>query len=185
METQEKMIVNSNGIEVTLTHFPTEKDWLEVKRRAWVTIGKNTKKIPESWWRHRILEARHSPIRRLMYSFYIRDVPYWVSVHLTRHHVGNQPYVQSQRNDRQDEYDRTQAPQDSPVDMIVDLNAEALMILANKRLCMLASEETRTVVGMMCMLAQSVTPEFENLLVPLCEYCNGKCHEMFPCGRYE
>ena len=26
-------------------------------------------------------------------------------------------------------------------------------------------------------------PEFEGLLVPLCEYRNGKCTEMFPCEK--
>lgn len=182
---EEKLGVSASGMQVVLLKFPSDEDWLEVKRRALVTVGKTTEKAPNSRWRHKILEARHSPIRYLVYSFYLLSVPYWVSVHLTRHHVGIQPFVKSQRNDRQHDYDRTQAPQDSPVSMIIDINAEALMNLANKRLCQQASEETRTLVGMMCMLAQSATPELEGLLVPMCEYHGGKCHEMFPCGRYE
>lgn len=33
--------------------------------------------------------------------------------------------------------------------------------------------------------AKEVTPELHGLLVPLCEYCGGVCHEMEPCGRYK
>lgn len=181
----EKLGVSASGMQVVLLDFPTDEDWLEVKRRALVTIGKTTEKAPDSRWRHKILEARHSPIRYLRYSFLLQNIPTWVATHLVRHHEGFQPYVRSQRNDRQKDYDRNAARQDAPVNMIVDINAEALMVIANKRLCQQASEETRMLVGMMCMLAQSGTPELEGLLVPMCEYHGGKCHEMFSCGRYE
>ena len=109
-------------------------------------------------------------------------IPYCVSVHLCRH-VHAQPYVRSQRNDRQDEYDRNNAPQDAPVNMILDVNAEELMVIANKRLCNQASPETRAVVQEMCDLVEERCPEFKGLLVPMCEYCGGVCHEMNPCGR--
>lgn len=170
-------------MEVFLINAPTEETWMEVKQRALVTIGKKAVTPPTSEWKHKILEARHSPIRHLMYGFYIKDLPSWVSVHLCRH-IHAQPFVKSQRNDRQSDYDRNKAPQDSPVDMIWDLNAEELMIVANKRLCMQASKETRAVVQMICDLAEENTPELHGLLVPMCEYHNGKCHEMYPCGRY-
>ena len=57
-------------IKVTMTECPTEKDWYEVKRRALVTMG-YTKVLtpPDEAWKHRMLEARHSPIRRLRFSF--------------------------------------------------------------------------------------------------------------------
>ena len=168
-------------MNIYLLSAPTDDDWMAVKERALVTIGKEPVNPPDSQWKHDILEARHSPIRRLWYSFRLEGIPSWISVHLVRHHVGFQPYVKSQRNDRQSDYDRTKAPQDAPVDMIIDCNAEALMVLANKRLCMQASPETRSVVKAMCLLAQQHTPEFEGLLVPMCMY--GRCHEMRPCNR--
>lgn len=171
-------------MEITLLKAPTDRDWLEVKRRALVTVGKSPVKAPDSRWKHKILEARHSPIRYLVYSYYLEGVPYWVSTHLVRHHEGFQPFVKSQRNDRQDEYDRNVAPQSQPVDMIIDVNAEALMVLANKRLCAKAAYETHEVVRQMCNLAEQATPELEGLLVPACEYYGGNCHEMYPCGRY-
>ena len=171
-------------MRIELLESPTEKDWLEVKRRALVTIGKSPIKPPSSEWKHNILEARHSPIRYLRFSFYFEGIPSWVSVHFVRH-IHAQPYVKSQRNDRQSDYDRTKAPQDAPVNMIWDINAEELMVIANKRLCSQASSETRQAVIEMCRLVEEANPEFRGLLVPMCHYHNGKCHEMNPCGRYK
>lgn len=167
---------------VELTEWPGNKEWCGVKQRALVTIGKKMVNPPDMGWKESILKARHSPIRRLMFSFYL-EVPYWVSVHLCRH-IHSQPYVRSQRNDRQADYDRTKAPQNAPVSMIWDMNAEELMVIANKRLCMQAAAETREVVQEMCRLVVEKLPEFADVLVPMCEYHGGKCHEMKPCGRY-
>lgn len=169
-------------MEIRLIGYPSDEDWIQVKARALVTVGKEAKTVPDSSWKKRILEARHSPIRYLRYSFYIKDIPSWVATHLARH-VHAQPYIRSQRNDRQNEYDRNAARQDAPVDMIYDVNAEELMVIANKRLCNQASEETRNVVRMMCDEAVKVTPELKELLVPACIYQNGACHEMFPCYK--
>ena len=164
---------------VKMLEWPTEADWLEVKRRALVTIGKSPKDAPTDEWKRAILRARHSPIRRLHFAFYI-ECPYWVSVHLCRH-VHAQPYVKSQRNDRQGEYDRNKAPQDAPVKMIWDMNAEELITIANKRLCRQASEETRAVVQMMCNEVLIQCPEFDGQLEPQCSRNGGVCHEMSPC----
>ena len=166
-------------MQIKLTEYPTERDWLEVKRRALKTVWLKPKTEPNAKWKHDILEARHSPIRRLFFSFDI-ECPSWVSVHLCRH-IHAQPYVSSQRNDRQPNYDRNKAPQNAPVSMIWDMNAEELLAIANKRLCKQASPETRQVVQAMCDEVIKVCPEFKGLLVPMCVYHGGKCHEMFPC----
>lgn len=170
-------------MKITLLGYPGFNDWHEVKRRALVTVGKNVFESPDTKWRMDILNARHSPIRYLRFSFLIEDIPSWVSVHLCRH-IHAQPYVKSQRNDRQKEYDRNTAPQNAPVTMIWDMNAEELMVIANKRLCKQASEETRAVVKEMCKLVKEKCPEFKPFLVPMCEYHGSMCHEMKPCGRY-
>lgn len=169
-------------MKITLLEYPTAYDWYECKRRALVTVGKDKFDPPDAEWRRAILNARHSPIRRLPFSFLIENVPTWVSVHLCRH-VHAQPYVKSQRNDRQHEYDRNKAPQDTPVCMIWDMNAEELLNVANKRLCMKASPETREVVQAACDLVAKQCPDFRPFLVPMCEYLGGYCHEMKPCGR--
>lgn len=170
-------------MKVELLKVPTAEEWMEVKRRALVTIGKAPVSPPDEKWKRAMLRARHSPIRFLTFSFLI-ECPYWVAMHLVRHHVGIQPFVRSQRNDRQDDYDREAAPQGAPVTMILDVNAEALITLANKRLCGQASEETQQLVGMMCELAKRECPEFTPELVPMCIRNGGMCHEMKPCGRY-
>lgn len=170
--------------KINLIESPSEKDWMGVKRRALVTIGKKPVNPPTSEWKREILEARHSPIRYLRYSFYL-EIPSWVSVHLCRH-VHAQPYVESQRNDRQHDYDRNAARQDAMVSMIWDVNAEELQVIANKRLCNMASEETRSVVADMCKLAMEATPELHGLLGPMCTYCGGVCHEMNGgCGKHK
>lgn len=166
-------------MKAKLIKYPTAEDWMFAKRCTLVTVGKEAVKEPTQEWKHEILDARHSPIRVLQFAFEL-ELPYWVSVHLCRH-IHAQPFVKSQRNDRQSDYDRTKAPQDEPVKMIWYMNAEELMIIANKRLCKQASEETRQIVKMMCDEVLRVCPEFDGLLVPMCQYHGGKCHEMFSC----
>lgn len=168
-------------MKITCTEYPTNQDWIACKERALVTVGLNIKNPPDDTWKKSILKARHSPIRRLRFSFKLEGIPSWVSVHLVRH-IHAQPYVKSQRNDRQNNYDRTKAPQDSPVNMIWDMNAEELMVIANKRLCNQASPETREVIKLMCEEVLKTNPEFREFLVPMCQYV-GECKEMYPCGE--
>ena len=168
-------------MKVTCIEYPTEQDWIACKARALVTVGLKVKNPPDDKWKHDILKARHSPIRRLRFSFLFEGIPSWVSVHLARHKHA-QPYIKSQRNDRQDEYDRETAPQNASVNMIYDVNAEELMVVANKRLCSQAAEKTRQVVRMMCNEVLKTNPEFKPFLVPMCQYL-GECKEMYPCNR--
>lgn len=167
-------------MKVELKEYPHELDWVRCKDRALVTVGKHNTASPTPAWREKILTARHSPIRCLHFSFYI-ECPYWVSVHLCRH-VHAQPYIRSQRNDRQFMYDRNKAPQGETISMIWDMNAEELITIANKRLCKKASQETRDVVRAMCDAVINKCPEFKNQLVPMCVRENA-CHEMQSCGR--
>lgn len=168
-------------MKIELIKYPTAEDWMFCKQCTLVTVGKNAVNPPTMKWMREILEARHSPIRELRFAFKL-EVPYWVSVHLCRH-VHAQPYVKTQRNDRQSEYDRNAARQDAPVVMMWTMNAETLMTIANKRLCVQASKETRQVVQEMCRLVIEKCPEFDGLLIPMCEWNGGVCHEIFPCGR--
>lgn len=168
-------------MKAKLIKYPSAEDWMFCKQCALVTVGKNAVTEPTQEWKHDILEARHSPIRVLQFAFEL-ELPYWVSVHLCRH-IHAQPFVKSQRNDRQSDYDRTKAPQDEKVKMIWHMNAEELMTIANKRLCYKASKETRQIVQMMCDVVLQNCPEFNGLLVPMCKYHGGKCHEIIPCAE--
>ena len=90
-------------MQVEMIKYPTEEDWLLVKQCTLVTVGKESEKPPTDEFKRKILRARHSPIRELKFVFRLTGIPYWVSVHLCRH-IHAQPYVKSQRNDRQSEY---------------------------------------------------------------------------------
>lgn len=79
--------------------------------------------------------------------------------------------------------DGDNAPRNTPIDMIFYCNAEELMTIANKRLCNKASEQTRLVVKMICLEALDKMHELNGLLVPMCEYQGGVCHEIQSCGR--
>ena len=165
--------------------FPDERDWLKVRRRALVTIGKlpNPDKQTSLEWQKKMLRCRHSPIRKLWFSFYIKDIPYWLHTELVRHHVGIEKYVKSQRDDRNNNnIPRAEKPQGALVNMIIDINAESLMTLMNKRLCGCATKEMQE---LMLMIRKEViwnNPEFTDFLVPMCKYHNC-CNEFNSCGK--
>lgn len=172
-------------MNVELVKYPNTEDWLLAKQCTLVTVGKETEVPPTEKFKRDLLRARHSPIRELKFVFRITDIPYCISVHLCRH-VHAQPYVKTQRNDRQGDYDRNTAPQNAPVSMMWSMNAEELITIANKRLCMTASEETRQVVRMICDKVIEVCPEFKSELVPMCVRNGGVCYEIFsPCKNKE
>lgn len=173
-------------MKVTCIYWPGERERMLFKRAVRITMGDATepKEGPSEKLLHGCLEARHSPIRVLNFAFLIEDIPSNTSVHLCRH-VHATPFVSSLRNDRQDKMDGDTAPRNTPVDMIFYMNAEELMVIANKRLCMKASEKTRQVVQVMCMQALNKMPELTGLLVPMCQYHGGVCHEIQSCGRYK
>ena len=168
-------------MKVEILKHPTEADWLLCKKCTLVTVSKDSDKPATDKWKVKLLKANHSPIRTLQFCFRLTDIPYWVSVHLCRH-VHATPFVSTQRNDRQDKYDRGAAPQDAPVTMCWYMNAEEFITISHKRLCRLASQKTREVVQMMCDEAIKVNPEFKELLVPNCAYRGGICEEFNCCG---
>ena len=170
-------------IKVEILKHPTDEDWLWCKTCTLNTIGKKTAQMPTEEWKRKILAAEHSPIRELWFGIRM-TIPYYISVHFTRHGTFANHYVQSQRNDRQDNYDRNAARQDAMVSHIMSVNAQELIYMAHKRLCVQADPVTRKVMGMIVEEVLKTNPEFKEFLVPLCEYRNGKCTEFFPCGRY-
>lgn len=171
-------------MKVEILKHPTDEDWMLCKTCTLVTVSKTSKTPPSDEWKVKLLKANHSPIRTLNFCFRLTDVPSWVSVHLVRH-IHAQPFVSTQRNDRQDKYDRGSARQDAPVTMCWYMNAEELITIAHKRLCTQASKETRELVQMICDEVCKVNPEFTGLLVPNCAYRGGLCDEFSCCGLNE
>ena len=169
-------------MKVEMIKHPNDDDWLFCKQCTLNTIGKTTTKLPTDEWKIKLLESEHSPIRTLWFAFKM-EIPYYVSTHFVRHKFGIEHFVQSQRNDRQDKYDRNKAPQDTLVSHIMYVNAQELVNMAHARLCKQASKETREVMQMIVAEVLKTNPEFKTVLVPKCEYRNGKCTEFFPCPK--
>lgn len=178
---------------------PNINDWRLVKRESMRTMGADPYtewKNPDRKWKHAILKARHSPIRLLNYVVEFDNIPYCYAMHLARH-VHVQPYIASQRPDHQmkasvtidfdkddyTEFDRLCMPEGTLVHMTLYMNAEALMVMAEKRLCNKASEFTRFMVRTMCTLIEQDEKAYIGLLHPRC-IKGEKCIEMHPCDAW-
>lgn len=168
-------------MKVEILKHPTDMDWAWCKTCTLNTVGKVSTTMPTKEWMEKLVKAEHSPLRELWFGIKM-EIPYWVSVHFVRHHIGVNHYIQSQRNDRQDKYDRTTAPQGEIVSHIMSINAQELVFMAHKRLCHQASPETRAVMQEIVRQVIELNPEFRDVLVPLCYYRGGLCTEFYPCG---
>ena len=166
---------------VEILKYPTEEDWMWCKTCTLNTVGKISTKLPSDEWKIKLIKAEHSPLRELWFGIRM-TIPSYVSVHFVRHHIGVNHYVQSQRNDRQDNYDRTKAPQDAMVSHIMSVNAQELVFMSHKRLCGQADSYTRKVMQEIVRKVVEVNPEFKDVFVPLCGYRNGTCTEFNCCG---
>lgn len=140
-------------------------------------------KEPSDEWKRKIMKCPHSPIRCLQYFIQFR-CPYFVQNHLVRHHEGVQWFVGSQRNDRQSNYDRRAARQDTTVLVSCLVNADALRFISRRRLCMQASPETREVWKMIVDAVGTIDPIVAEFCQPECYWGGGYCTELRPCGRY-
>lgn len=176
--------METNEIKVEILRYPTEEDWERCYLLALNTVGvKCAGKRVTPGWKSKILKAKHSPIRTLPFTIRL-TIPYFVSTHYVRHKMGIEHYVSSQRNDRQTNYDRDFAPQNSMVSHIIDVNAEQLMFMANRRLCGQADKTTRYVMTLICKAVEQTNPEFKGHLKPMCEHLH-ECPEFKPCGYWE
>lgn len=163
--------------KIEVLRHPTDHDWELCKLCAITTQGK--RKVltpPDGVWRRRMLRSRHSPCYTLKFLIRLDGIPSFVATHLARH-VHAVPFVQTKRDDLQPD---RHADRDTPVIMVIDMDAAELMTMANKRLCGKAHAKTREVVRDMCRAVTELNPEFGPFLVPFCmEY---GCHEFEACG---
>lgn len=170
-------------MKVEVLKFPSHVDLWWCKECCLNTVGKSTTKELTLEWLEKLVEAEHSPIRELWFGIKM-EIPYWVSVHFVRHHIGVNHYVQTQRDDRTNNpIPRSQKGQGELVSHIMSINAQELIQMAHKRLCNQASKETREVMQLIVKEVIKVAPYMKNVLVPLCAYRNGKCTEMFSCKK--
>lgn len=168
---------------IEILRYPTSEDWKRCKLLALNTVSKSNIGEVSDEWKRKILQAEHSPIRTLMFTIRM-EIPYYCSVHFSRHFAGVQHYVSSQRNDRQNKYDRASARQDMIVSHIMDINVQALMNISHRRLCYKADATTKKVMEEIVEEISKVSPEIAIFLEPMCKYRRG-CYEINPCGYWE
>lgn len=157
-------------------------DWPEVVNDCRATVAKpELGREPSTDFKKKILIAEHDPIRDIEIKFRWRNIPYWIAMHWKTHIWRSR--TNTQRNDRQDLYDRGKAPQDTPVDFIGDPNAQHLIDTMRKRLCYMAAPETRAYAEDLKRALREVEPELSDVLVPNCVYRCG-CPECGGCGAF-
>jgi hypothetical protein len=157
--------------------------WEEVVNDCRATVAKPPLgKEPSSKFKRDILISEHDPIRDIEVKFAWFGIPYWVAMHWKTHIWRSR--TNTQRNDRQDIYDRRKAPQDSPVDFIGDANTQHLIDTWRKRLCYMAAPETRGYAEDFKIKLLEFEPEISDVLVPNCIYRCG-CPEPNGCGWYK
>lgn len=162
----------------------SSENWSAVKRACRNTVNLDgAGKEPTSSWKRRLLLAEHSPIRKLKIEWRWSDLMYWVSVHIVRHWLGIVHFVSTQRTDRTGE-ERGVKPQDAPVNHEVEANAQALINISRKRLCLQASPETRKAWLAVKNEVAGVEPELAQCMVADCVY-RGWCYEVNGCGYHK
>lgn len=157
-------------------------DWQEVVDDCRATVGKGSLgKEPSEKFKKEILIAEHSPIRDIIVKWRWKNMLHWVTVHWVRHKW--EKFVQTQRTDRTG-VDRSKLTQDEPQTFTGEANAQHLIDTWRKRLCYMASPETREYAEDFKKALYEVQPEISDTLVPNCIYRCG-CPEMGGCGWYE
>lgn len=117
--------------------------WRSIADAARTTIGKDAGEgEPSSSWKRRMLLCEHSPIRKLIIGWKWTNLLSWVSVHFVRHKFGIEHWVRSQRTDRTG-IERNELKQSELIEHEAEANAQAIINISRKRLCVQASEETR------------------------------------------
>ena len=156
-------------------------NWQDVIDDCRTTVGKDALgKEPSETFKKNILISEHSPIRSLSVRWQWRNIKSWVATHFSRHKW--ECFIKTQRSDRTGE-DRNKLPQDASVMMTGEANSQHLIDMARKRLCYMASPETRKYMEDLKISIHIVEPELSDVLVPNCVYRCG-CPEPMECGWY-
>lgn len=158
-------------------------NWKLAKNSCRTTVGKEfTENEPSESFKKRLLISEHSPIRLLEFYWSWKNIKYWVAMEWARHK--NEKFISSQRNDRQDKFDRNEARQDSLVNFDGYANMQNLIDAWRKRLCYCATKEARELAEDFKKELMKTNFEEAGVLVPNCIYRSG-CPEFEPCGFYE
>lgn len=158
-------------------HIQPLTDLAIVQRAAQMTTHGQPIKAPlKAWYR-----TEHSPVRMRKFWIELLGIPTMVSVHLVRHKIGVDHFVQTMRDDRggagDDKVNRL-----TPVNHGLDINAQALIQMSRKRLCLASHKRTVAVWTKLRKAMKEVDPDLARFMVPECVYRNGVCPEFKECA---
>lgn len=158
-------------------------DWTDIKNECRSTVNKQETSVePTQQFITKLLISEHSPIRLVNIKWRWENIKSWISVHFARHHIGVEKWISTQRSDRTG-IDRDKSPQDTPVNMDMVANAQALINMGRFRLCYQAHKETRAYMEDLKNEIEKVQPELANVMIPNCVYRHG-CSEFTSCGLW-
>ena len=152
-------------------------DVSHVQRAAMMTTHGQPVKAPLAAW----YRTEHSPIRMRKFWIELRGIPTMVSVHLVRHKIGVDHFVQTMRDDRGGAGD-DKVTRLTPVNHGLDVNAQALIQMSRKRLCLASHQRTVAVWTKLRKAMKEVDPHLAAYMVPECVYRNGICPEFKECA---
>lgn len=156
-------------------------DWQDVVDGCRVTVKKPPLGYePSEEFKRSILIAEHEPIREIWIKWIWRSIKYWIAMHWKTHIWPGR--TNTQRTDRTG-IDRNKLPQDEPVNFEGSANPQHLIDSWRKRMCYMASPETREYAEDFKIELRPIEPEISDVLVPNCVYRNG-CPEMGSCMRW-
>lgn len=157
--------------------------WRDVADAARTTINLEAGEgEPSSSWKRRMLLCEHSPIRKIHIAWKWLNIMYWVSVHYVRHKFGIEHWVRSQRTDRTG-VNRADLTQNALVEHEVEADAQAIINISRRRLCMQASVETQHAWWLVLDKLKEKEPELVSVCVKDCVY-RGWCYEYKSCGYH-
>ena len=161
-------------------------DWMKIKSACMTTISKQAgNKEPSKTWKRKLLICQHSPLRRGTISWKWEEIPYCISTHFVRHHVGCEKWIGTSRADRTDIKDRSQRSQMDMVPMEMEANIQALINISERRLCSCADPITIKYWKAVLEAVKEYDEDIYWACVPQCVRYGG-CPELFsPCGFYE
>lgn len=144
-------------------------EWAERARRA---CGATQDAPPLQLWRE-----RHSVLYAMEFWIEVEGATERAWTHLAKTNPGWYAWTHTSRPDRKNR----QA--DGLRDFVVKCNPEALINLAQKRLCQHAWAETREVVLAIRAGVREYAPELAAVMQPRCVWERG-CRQAHPCGWY-
>lgn len=159
-------------------------DWKDIKNECRNTINKPPSEIePSEEFKWKLLISEHSPIRLGRIKWNWGNIKSWISVHFSRHWLGWDKWISTQRTDRTG-IDRDKQPQDIEVSMDVCANLQSLINVSRYRLCYQASKETREYMEDLKKEIHKAEPLVADVMHKNCIYRCG-CPEFKSCGYWE